>query len=96
MKDLNPEEIKNKLGISISEDLTAFEAKRIDLPKIELGEGHVIDNGRQVSFKLFDRPLYDASKEIRCCVLHFSNFDFTPIKKVPFRLPSCSRQALNT
>ena len=60
--DISPEQLKDKLGISIDQNLAKLNVKKIEAPTLQLKNGHTIENGKQANFKLFDKPLYNTSK----------------------------------
>lgn len=67
--------MKESLHIEIEPELTKTEAYAMGEPRLLLGQGRTIENGRASSFQLFDKPLFASDEPIKLLLVYFSNYD---------------------
>jgi hypothetical protein len=60
-----------QVGLRLNRDLYSFSAKNIPTPRIELGSGQKVQDGKEAFFNLFSQPIYQAKHKIKLAILYF-------------------------
>ena len=75
IKNLSPQYLSDKFGISIEEQLHQVKARQIPFPQLQLGDRNSIEEGKQANFRLFNQPLYNTKVQMKIACLAFRDFN---------------------
>lgn len=73
--DLSLKQVKDCLQIEIEPELSRAQAHIMQEPKLLLGAGNAVEQGRASSFQLFNKPLFDCSTDIKMLMVYFDSYD---------------------
>ena len=75
LKELSPKQVKDTLQIEIEPEITKANAYLMREPKLLLGSGNTVEEGRAASFQLFNKPLFDCTQDIKVLMVYFDSYD---------------------
>lgn len=82
LKEINPVELKNNLGITISDELFKINSKQAQNPVLKLGGRESIPDQSVSNFQLFNKQIFASDIQIKCCLICFENFQTQNIMKI--------------
>lgn len=82
IKNLSPQTLSDRFGITIENQLHTVKAKQIPLPQLQLGDRTSVEEGKQSNFRLFNQPLYNTKVQMKVACLAFRDFNIGSLESV--------------